>query len=306
MLLGPGATKRGTGIATGGSGGAIATDISFYEAYVNLKVPVLNGLEIHVGQFGTFNGYEAYDTFKDPNWSRSYGFFIESSAHTGIAAFYKINDMFAIQGGVGNAAAFNNAANAKQATESRKAYLGMATFTAPESFGFAKGATLSGGFTIGDHQLDSSTIASLGHPAGGTRFSQGNYYVGGTLPLPITGLSLGVAYDYTYGQTSKSDYANATALYVMYTMDKWTFANRADYGTGSSGVFDAVATSNQADRLFSDTVTVGYSLWKNVITRGEFRWDHSCSADKPFGGTVVGDPSDKNAVSVALNIIYLF
>ncbi len=71
MLLGPGATKRGTGIATGGSGGAIATDISFNEAYVNLKVPVLNGLEIHVGQFGTFNGYEAYDTFKDPNWSRS-------------------------------------------------------------------------------------------------------------------------------------------------------------------------------------------------------------------------------------------
>ncbi len=214
--------------------------------------------------------------------------------------------MFAIQGGVGNAAAFNNAVNAKQATESRKAYLGMATFTAPESFGFAKGATLSGGFTIGDHQLDASTIASLGSPAGGTRFSQGNFYVGGTLPLPITGLSLGAAYDYTYGQSSKSDYANAAALYVMYTMDKWTFANRLDYGTGSSGVFDAVATSNQADRLLSETLTVGYSLYKNVVTRGEFRWDHSCSADKPFGGTTVGDPSDKNAVSVALNIIYLF
>ena len=83
-------------------------------------MPVGNGIEIHVGQFGTFNGYEAYDTYKDPNWSRSYGFFIESSAHTGIAAFYKINDMFAIQGGVGNAAGFNNEVNASNPLNPRK------------------------------------------------------------------------------------------------------------------------------------------------------------------------------------------
>ena len=306
MLMGPGATKRGTGIATAGSSGAIATDFSFNEAYVNLKVPVGNGLEIHVGQFGTYNGYEAYDTYKDPNWSRSYGFYIESSAHTGVSAYYKINDMFSVQAGIGNAAAYNNAVNGRQAYESKKAYLAMATFTAPESFGFAKGATLSGGYTVGDHQLDASTIASTGVPAGGTRFNQGNLYVGGTLPLPVTGLSLGFAYDYTYGQTMASDYANATALYLMYTMDKWTFANRFDYATGSSGVFDGVANSNQADQLFSETFTVGYSLWKNVITRGEFRWDHSCSGDRPYGGTVSGEPANKNAVSVALNIIYQF
>src|SRR3954469_5253934 len=45
MLMGPGATKRGTGIATMGSGGAIATDFGFNEAYINLHVPVGNGLE---------------------------------------------------------------------------------------------------------------------------------------------------------------------------------------------------------------------------------------------------------------------
>src|ERR1044072_474344 len=133
--------------------------------------------------------------------------------------------MCSAQGGIGNAAAYNNAVNAKQSIESKKAYLAMATFTAPESFGFAKGATLSGGYTVGDHQLDATTVASTG-TTGGARFNQGNLYVGGTLPLPVTGLSLGFAYDYTYGQTSKSDYANATALYVMYTMDKWTFVNR--------------------------------------------------------------------------------
>ncbi len=71
MLMGPGATKRGTGIATGGSGGPVATDFAFNEAYINLKVPLGNGLDFHIGQFGTYNGYEAYDTYKDPNWSRS-------------------------------------------------------------------------------------------------------------------------------------------------------------------------------------------------------------------------------------------
>jgi hypothetical protein len=306
MLMGPGATKRGTGIATAGSGGAIATDFSFNEAYINLHVPVGNGLEFHVGQFGTYNGYEAYDTYKDPNWSRSYGFFIESSAHTGISAYYKINDMLSVQAGVGNAAAYNNAVNAKQSIESKKAYLAMATFTAPESFGFAKGATLSGGYTVGDHQLDASTIASTGNTGVGARFNQGNLYAGGSLPLPVTGLAVGFAYDYTYGQTMKSDYANATALYLTYNMDKWTFANRVDYATGSAGVFDALPSNGHADQLISETFTAGYALWKNVITRGEFRWDHSLTGDRPYGGTSPGSPSDKNAVSVALNIIYQF
>src|SRR5690242_14591720 len=42
MLMGPGATKRGTGIATTGSGGPVPTDFSFNEAYINLHVPVGN------------------------------------------------------------------------------------------------------------------------------------------------------------------------------------------------------------------------------------------------------------------------
>jgi hypothetical protein len=89
-------------------------------------------------------------------------------------------------------------------------------------------------------------------------------------------------------------------------MDKWTFANRVDYATGSAGVFDAVNVNNHGDQLISETFTAGYALWKNVITRGEFRWDHSLSGDKPFGGTLAGEPANKNAVSIALNIIYQF
>jgi hypothetical protein len=308
MLMGPGASKRGTGLATlssTNSGSAAATDFSFNEAYIALHVPIGNGLDFHVGQFGTYNGYEAYDSYKDPNWSRSYGFFIESSAHTGVSASYKINDIVSVMAGVGNAAGYNNEVNARQATESKKAYLTMVTLTAPDSMGFLKGGSLSAGYTVGDHQLDQTTISSTGVPAGGTRFNQGNIYVGATVPMPVAGLSLGAAYDYTYGQAAKNDYANATALYVMYTMDKWSFNNRIDYATSTEGLFDGIP-SGTTDQLISETLTVGYSLWKNVLTRAEFRWDHSLTADRPFGGTVSGEPINKNAVSLAFNIVYMF
>jgi hypothetical protein len=118
MLMGPGASKRGTGIiASSGS-----TDFSFNEAYVALRLPVGNGVDLHIGQFGTYNGYEAYDTYKDPNWSRSYGFYIESSAHTGISASYAFSDAVSLSVGVGNEAGFNNQVDAKSSIESRKAY----------------------------------------------------------------------------------------------------------------------------------------------------------------------------------------
>src|SRR5947209_247262 len=97
----------------------------------------------------TLSGYEAYDTYKDPNWSRSYGFYIESSAHTGVSASYKVSDAITLMAAIGNEAGFNNQVDARQATESRKAYLTMITLTAPESMGFLKGATLSGGYTVG-------------------------------------------------------------------------------------------------------------------------------------------------------------
>ncbi len=304
MLMGPGANKRGTGLGLGGP--PVATDFSFNEAYVNLHVPVGNGLELHVGQFGTYNGYEAYDTYKNPNWSRSYGFFIESSAHTGISATYKVCDALTLQGGIGNEAGFNNAVDVKATSESRKAYLVMATLTAPASMGFLKGATLSGGYTVGE------SLENLGGGVLGT-WNQGNIYVGATAPLPVTGLSLGLAYDYTYGLPAAgtiadaSSYAHALAGYFMYQpTDKINLDLRLDWGQGSNGSFGYVNPSGNSDDLISTTATVGYSLWKNVISRLEFRWDHTLSGGTPFGGTTAGLGANKNAVSLTANIIYQF
>jgi hypothetical protein len=322
MLMGPWAASRGTGLVASSG----VTDFAFNEAYVNLLVPVGNGLELHMGQFGTFNGYEAFDSYKNPNFSRSYGFYIESSAHTGLAGTYKVTDALTLQAGIGNQAGFNNQVDAKNSYESKKAYLVMASLTAPESFGFMKGATLSAGYTAGGaFNAATPNVSGSGLPAGQTaNYNQRNLYVGGTTPLPITGLSLGMAYDLTMSSAFQNSYANALGTYLMWQVtEKLKSNSRLDFGWGSNGALGGPTPNNgtfgyisagSANQLMSLTQTLDYSLWKNVVSRVEFRWDHCLTADHPFGGTVAldsstgtaGNGSKANAETLTLNIIYLF
>jgi predicted porin len=59
--------------------------------------------------------------------------------------------------------------------------------------------------------------------------------------------------------------------------------------------------------IFALTTTAQYDLWKNVMTRVEFRWDHSTSGDDIFGGaTPASSPTLKNAFVLAANVIYKF
>lgn len=295
-LMGPGAIKRGTRALASTAGGA-SGDFAFNEAVVMLRVPIGNGIDFKVGQFGTYNGYEAYDTYKNPNWSRSYGFFIESSAHTGVSASYKFADWVSVMAGVGNMAGFNNAVDAKYSpaiSESEKAYLGMITFTAPESFGFMKGASLSFGYTGG------KATATSQH-------NQANYYIGLSTPTPLDTLALGVAFDYTTGIGGKDADAGALGTYLLLqATEKLKINTRLDYGWGDVGQYYGSAKPNPSNKLISLTVTADYSLWKNVISRLELRGDRALTGGQPFGGVVAGTPTDSEVFSLTGNLIYQF
>ena len=52
--------------------------------------------------------------------------------------------------------------------------------------------------------------------------------------------------------------------------------------------------------------TVDYALWANVISRAEIRWDSDVSGSSGAGGVFGGAANEKNAVTVALNVIYKF
>lgn len=325
LLFGPDANTYNT---ASNPLGINTSDFAIKQAYANLRTPVGNGLDFKVGVWDTIIGYEVFEAGSNPNYSRSYGYFLEPKAHTGVLASYRVNDMISLCGGVANADAvgfghtskINNRAN----IESLKSYMGSITITAPESAGSLKGATLYAGV------VDSAATQPL-------MTDVVSYYVGATVPTPMTGLALGAAYDYRgsgkngYGYSA---WADAAALYASYqATEKLKLNVRGEYAWATAGTFTTRKTADHGEKFLGVTATADYSLWANVISRLEFRWDHDCSGGIPaFGGSwsssvaEVGPMSDgwccpdtgeptpslpghneqRNALSLALNVIYRF
>lgn len=294
MMYGPDAVNYNQ------SPGAGLSDFGLKDTYVALKVPVGNGVILKAGNFTEFLGYEVIESGNNPNFSRSYGFFVEPTQMTGLLGSYQFNDVLGVQAGVANT--WSPGLNArptragKPAAESEKTYMGLVTLTAPKSFGLLSGSTLSVGM-----------IDGLGSGSASPASDFTSFYVGGTTPTPWKALQVGYAWEYRGTKavgTAPSSYANAGSIYLMYqAAEKLKFASRAEYASGSAGTWytvNAAATSHPRNEVFGWTFTADYALWANVISRVEFRWDHDLTHQHPFG------VDDDNALSLGLNVIYKF
>ena len=134
--------------------------------------------------FDTIIGYESSNAGDNPNYSRSWGYTIEPTQHTGILGTYRFCDAVAASFGVANT--WNAPINGRVVnnTDSTKTYMASVALTAPESFGFLHGGSLYAGIVSGKQ----------GAAAGSSVRS--SYYLGATVPTPIEGLKAGVAFDY--------------------------------------------------------------------------------------------------------------
>jgi hypothetical protein len=282
-------------------------------AYIALRTPVANsGIDWKIGTLDSPLGYESSSDPLNPNYTRSYGYKIEPSTLTGVVAAYKINDLFTVVAGVANAGTSGNALNGswnhRSTLETQKAYLGYVAFTAPESWGWAKGTTLNAGLI----QSDSGASQTTGN--GGTLL-----YVGATVPTPLTALKVGAAFDFLDAHNGTGKPANPSddsvwnvGLYANYQInDKASFNVRGEYlndnGAGFyNGAFGTTAAhpNVNAEEL---TATLQYQLWANVLSRVELRWDH-VEHGKAFDTTSAGPVNNAhdNALLLALNLIYQF
>jgi hypothetical protein len=305
------------------------------QAYVDLRVPVGNGLDFKVGEWDQLLGYESTDSYKNPNWTRSYGYTIEPTEHIGVLATYKFGDCVTAQVGVVNdlSTGYNrNYSGGDETTiESKKGVVSLLSLTAPDSWGWLKGSGFYAGVDYGPgnaYNLEESHVVDKTH-----------LYVGATVNTPITGLSLGASWDTvnnsdlsvtTDSDSDREGYASALAAYLSYkATDKLTLNTRFEYAHGSA--FDALFAGNpqsdygesqyelkngvpQESKVIALTETVQYQLWDNVISRLEVRWDHSADGSPHFGGNssyyydegYYGNPTKKNELLVAANIIYKF
>ena len=306
LIFGPDAVAFATS-----SSGLSSSDFGIKQAYVALRAPVGNGLDFKLGVWDTLMGYEVFDAGSNPNYTRSYGYTIEPTTHTGLQASYTVSPALSLAAAVCDTfgPTINQRANPPKA-ESYKAYMGSITFTAPESMGFLKGSTLSGCVMNG--------FNSASPAASGTNGVQTSFYVGGTINTPVTALKLGAAYDYAMVRGSSSNpsgHVQAASLYATFqASEKLSFNGRGEYFWQTDGLATPVVgatspTPSIPGKVLALTGTVQYDLWKNVLSRLEVRWDHSANGKDAFGGNFdpAGATADKrNAVLIAANIIYKF
>jgi hypothetical protein len=321
LLFGPDARMFNTG-----SLGSFASDFAIRQAYVALRAPVGNGLDFKMGVFDTIVGYEGHDNASNPNYTRSYAYSIEPTTHTGVLMMYEFTEWLSAAAGVANTygpiineRAFASPGNAAyEQAESYKTYMGSIALTAPESMGFLTGATLYGGVING---FDSNFGVSQ------------HFYVGAKIPTPLQGLTVGAAYDYRGADdqnlrdvpppgedSADSIWANAVAGYLSYqATEKLSLHARAEYvwvdeelaPNDNPATLAYEGVGGLANKVFAVTGTLQYDLWKNVLTRLEFRWDHAADGSDAYGGdkpNAAGNiiPDRQNSYLVAANVIYRF
>jgi len=299
LLAGPDANA----FATQSSG--IPADFAVKQAYVALHTPILpNGLDFKVGVWDTIIGYEVFESGNNPNFTRSYGYTMEPTTHTGVLMSYQVCEALAVNFGIANT--FGPTINQRAPTESYKTYMGSFTLTAPTNCGFMAGSTLSG-----------CIINGFNSATGGNETS---YYGGATVNTPVTGLKAGVAFDYMDVHNTSGETWCAGAYVAFQATEKLSFYGRAEYlrDRGDQKLFvktvpdptdpaTLITVKSAPDKVMEITTTAQYDLWKNVMTRLELRWDHSLSGEGVWGQTeVTGTGSLKNEIALIANIIYKF
>ena len=249
LWFGPDASALGTSSSS--------SDFAVAQAYIALRAPVGNGLDFKIGTFDTIIGYETRNAGDNPNYSRSYGYSIEPTTHTGILATYQFCEFFSAAAGVANS--FGPSVSERsyygKGSESYKTYMASVALTAPSSWGWVGGSAVYAGMINGLNK--SSSINA----------KETSFYIGATINTPLKALKVGTSFDYlaAHGTTANGKWANAFALYASYqATEKLSVHARGEYASTDIGAASG-ATILNARKVFAFTGTVQYDLWKKNI-----------------------------------------
>ena len=272
-----------SGYSSGISHSSAAMSAGIRQAYVALSTPVGNGISWKIGVMDGITGYEGNTLSANPNYSRSYGWQVNPASLVGIIGTYQIIDAVSVQAGfVNRDMSFSNLGESDTKLQSHS-YVASVTLTAPDSFGFLKGSA-----------LNLQTIQGFDNQ------SVNNYSASATLATPVAGLKVGLAFDAVQSLAESAD-GNIWGIYTTYqATDKLNFALRGEYVNAPDLSAEGQINNGPFQHGEEVTATVAYNMWANVLTRVEFRWDHSENE------TPVYAAGYSNAFLVAANVAYKF
>jgi hypothetical protein len=267
--------------SSGGVTSSTSYPIALEQALVKFRIPIGNGLDIYVGKFVTFLGYEVIESPANLNFSRGLLFTnLIPLTHTGVYADYKFNDTVEAKFGVVDG--WNNSVSPGGQGQG-----GLTDAKDDYSFG---GKALTGQINVTAPGKNANICTSFIYSPNGEPSVYGGFDNGTTAVLDVWG---------NWNPTFVKDSAltlgfNADLGYISASGTPASF--NPPFGSGT-GVIAAGAPTNTSSTYFGIALYASYKFSKvfTLSARGEYIHANADSFAQPFG--VGGVTSVVNGVS---------
>jgi len=291
LWLGPDASDLDTGSST--------SSAELRQAYLDLRFPLVNpitagettSLDLRIGTFNSIVGFESPDHNANAQYTRSWGYTIQPTVHTGLLAFfpgtgrpgvdalYEWDSRYQIALGVANTT--DPRINGTPVNADRKTLLAGFMWELPEALGLLGGSRFSLGYVNGRARTGNDPIQNLSLGLG-------------LLPNSEK-WNLSLTHDSRILPGAGND-DSVFGLYVGHTLsDDLSLSVRAEIYQEGAKLYSDESAAEQTDGQ-GLTLTLNYKIWENVKSRLEYRWDNT---DEPVNGR-------HNNQGFLLNLIYEF
>jgi hypothetical protein len=313
------------------------------QALVKFRIPVGNGLDIYMGKFVTFLGYEVIESPANLNFSR--GLLFTNAiplTNTGVYADYKFNDTFeaklAIVDGWNSSVSAPNGASINGVTGitdfqndypfGGKAIMGQLNINAP-----GKNANITQSFIYSPSGEPDNAVSGF---AGFDNGPVAVYDIWGNWnptfvkdSALLLGFNVDVGYNGATGlpnqfiapaaqgvvlipilngiTSNDSNTWYGVALYASYKLTKViTLSARGEYLHEDASFTPKFGIPGVAQDDFSETLTASFNIWDNLLTRVEYRFDSVANGSTNFALTTNNVATYQTQNEISIEAVYSF
>jgi hypothetical protein len=279
-------------------------NFSLDQAYVIIRAPLGNGLDITVGKFASLLGYEVDDRPANLNITYGYDYAFVTTHQTGVKFYYPVNDIVELQLAVSNGSGVDTGSQAIAITPVTNNFSDGYGVTGTINIKNSGGnANLFNGVYYSDSTRDDFTEENEGVLLWNVWGNWAPKFANDKLLLGFSSI-LGDVSDANEIPAGSDSYTFWTAsLYAKYQFtDIFSLAGRASYFHSIDDTAFIKTPFEVNGDAWSWTCTAGFDLLENLMLRAEYRIDLydglGDDADEIFSG--------ETAQTIALQAVYTF